>query len=501
MIGWTWLAGALAVGAAAVQGQDPFQPRSPDSTSPAPGSGKYWRLLPDSSDEFDSSLSAVKWSRSFPGWAGNAPAAIDEDNAAVNTGDGSLEIAARLDPDHAFPDSDPSCGCTFETYTVGLARQLVALAPPVNGRLYIEVKAQAAPAMVRSNIWLQGPSAEISAFEIQGKLADGTAAETCETSYHVYNANATTESQFYSTAGVSTTGFSVFGILIDTTGSGSVTTTVDGGGATAHSWFGGHDLASAEFSLVMDVSINATVGLPADADLPAVFKIDHIRAYEEDVIETELPTVRPTSAPTPGPVTYCPEGYTDLAQRWNWGMGRITVTQSHQMCADRCTQFSGVQYNGGCKGYMTGMYHGMLLCKSYGGSQKGTNCAPWAQPDSNGYFSGTNTLGGNCCTRLASLESEAAGSSSAVLLAGSSAAGVVSASSSATYAIMAVGVASIAALATVAVRRSRAAADLAANTAVGTTAAEQMPLVSTPPATPSRASPSSPSLFTRYGTA
>ena len=35
----------------------------------------------------------------------------------------------------------------------------------------------------------------------------------------------------------------------------------------------------------MDVSINETVGLPADTDLPAVFKIDHIRVFEEALVE------------------------------------------------------------------------------------------------------------------------------------------------------------------------------------------------------------------------
>ena len=35
----------------------------------------------------------------------------------------------------------------------------------------------------------------------------------------------------------------------------------------------------------MDVSINETVGLPADTNLPAVFKIDHIRVFEEALVE------------------------------------------------------------------------------------------------------------------------------------------------------------------------------------------------------------------------
>ena len=45
-------------------------------------------------------------------------------------------------------------------------------------------------------------------------------------------------------------------------------------------------------------------------------------------------------------------------------VGRTDALAGHQECADRCTQFSGEEFAGGCKGYMTGMYYGMLYCKS-----------------------------------------------------------------------------------------------------------------------------------------
>ena len=89
-------------------------------------------------------------------------------------------------------------------------------------------------------------------------------------------------------------------------------------------------------------------------------------------------------------------------------MGRITIAFSHQMCSDRCTEYSGPQYMGGCKGYMTGMYYGMLFCRSYGGNFRTEPCAPWAKPDQPGVGSGavgyvhrrTNqeNIGGNCCS-------------------------------------------------------------------------------------------------------
>ena len=96
--------------------------------------------------------------------------------------------------------------------------------------------------------------------------------------------------------------------------------------------------------------------------------------------------------------------------RWNWAIGKIVVKATHEECSARCTQFSGPQYLGGCKGYMTGMYFGMLFCRSYGGQRRDQVCAPWAHPSQPGYFSGalgstdprTNAVnvGGNCCTNM-----------------------------------------------------------------------------------------------------
>jgi len=118
----------------------------------------------------------------------------------------------------------------------------------------------------------------------------------------------------------------------------------------------------------------------------------------------------PEPEPEPEPTTYCPAGYTDVGgKRINWGLGAITIVHNHQQCADRCTQFSGVQFNGGCKGFQTGMYFGKLFCRSYGGNYKTTGCAAWALPGSAGMASGAigdvlpdtgqMNVGGNCCTR------------------------------------------------------------------------------------------------------
>jgi len=96
--------------------------------------------------------------------------------------------------------------------------------------------------------------------------------------------------------------------------------------------------------------------------------------------------------------------------RWNWSIGKIIVSPSHQACYDRCNTYSGPQFLGGCKGYMTGMYAGMLFCRSYGGQRRDQPCAPFAHPSNPGLFSGplgftharTNNVnvGGECCQNM-----------------------------------------------------------------------------------------------------
>lgn len=128
---------------------------------------------------------------------------------------------------------------------------------------------------------------------------------------------------------------------------------------------------------------------------------------DDDPTDTGAPT---TSAPT-GPPTrfdYCLEGYGDYGVRYNWGLGRITIATSHQACSARCSEYSAPQFNGGCKSYQTGMYYGMLYCRSYGGNRRTIGCAPWAVPTHPGLGSGAlgsidprtgNTnVGGNCCS-------------------------------------------------------------------------------------------------------
>ena len=118
-------------------------------------------------------------------------------------------------------------------------------------------------------------------------------------------------------------------------------------------------------------------------------------------------TPEPTPSPTP-PSNYCLEGYADYGVRYNWGLGKITVAFTHEMCSARCSLYAHPRFNGGCKSYLTGMYFGMLFCRSYGGNQRTTRCASWAKPDSRGVGSGvlgsmhprTNqeNIGGNCCS-------------------------------------------------------------------------------------------------------
>ena len=139
----------------------------------------------------------------------------------------------------------------------------------------------------------------------------------------------------------------------------------------------------------------------------------HDRSYYPpsypDRTTSEPTPARTTSEPTPSPTPpYCREGYGDYGVRYNWGIGKITIATSHEVCSARCTQYSGPQYSGGCKGYMTGMYYGMLFCRAYGGDHRTQPCAPWAKPGHAGVGSGavgythptTNqeNIGGNCCS-------------------------------------------------------------------------------------------------------
>ena len=126
-------------------------------------------------------------------------------------------------------------------------------------------------------------------------------------------------------------------------------------------------------------------------------------------------TLTADAAPSPPPTrhAYCPAGYADYGVRFNWGLGRITVVTSHAECAARCTQYSASRYNGGCKGYMTGMYSGVVFCRSYGGLVRDMPCAPWAVPWHQGTFSGAvgyihhatdqRNVGGNCCSRTSAV--------------------------------------------------------------------------------------------------
>ena len=117
---------------------------------------------------------------------------------------------------------------------------------------------------------------------------------------------------------------------------------------------------------------------------------------------------------TPTPLPYrnldCPDGYADYGTRWNAGLGRITIVTLHSECSARCTEYSDPQYRGGCKGYMTGMYFGMLFCRSYGARYRTTGCAVWASLSHPGVNSGQlgsiharsgqRNLGGSCCSNI-----------------------------------------------------------------------------------------------------
>ena len=129
-----------------------------------------------------------------------------------------------------------------------------------------------------------------------------------------------------------------------------------------------------------------------------------------------ITVVDPTPPPTAPPTNYCQEGYADYGVRYNHGLGKITIVSSHEACSARCTQYSGPEFSGGCKGYQSGMFFGMLYCRSYGGQRRDQQCAPFAHPSHPGQFSGelgstdarTNmvNIGGNCCSNSTFVEAE-----------------------------------------------------------------------------------------------
>ena len=132
--------------------------------------------------------------------------------------------------------------------------------------------------------------------------------------------------------------------------------------------------------------------------------------------EISTSTRRPAgSGPTPAPTLedYCPAGYDDYGTRYNWGVGKITIVSAHQECADRCTQYSAPQYAGGCKGYMTDMYYGMLFCRSYGGTARTQACASWARPRTPG---SNPEISSATCTRARTRTTSAATAAATPLL-------------------------------------------------------------------------------------
>ena len=48
--------------------------------------------------------------------------------------------------------------------------------------------------------------------------------------------------------------------------------------------------------------------------------------------------------------SYCPDGYADLPQRFDWPLGKIVIVDNAEQCSARCDQYSDERWNGGCKG-------------------------------------------------------------------------------------------------------------------------------------------------------
>jgi len=168
-----------------------------------------------------------------------------------------------------------------------------------------------------------------------------------------------------------------------------------------------------------------TVHLPAGSSWFVVME-----GQENDEQGTYELSVSCTPDPTPAPTTdvtdnYCEAGYDDIGVRWNYAIGKITITATHETCSARCTQYAGREFLGGCKGFMTGMYSGMLFCRSYGGNFRTTPCAPWAHPSHAGMYSGalgwvdprTNTqnVGGRCCQNITFVPTATKSASSSVV--------------------------------------------------------------------------------------
>lgn len=148
-------------------------------------------------------------------------------------------------------------------------------------------------------------------------------------------------------------------------------------------------------------------------------------AAAQNTLAPTTPT--PTSGPTANLVilgdNYCPTGYLDYGTRYNAGLGRINIVTAHEECAARCTTYSGTQYDGGCRSYMTGMYFGSLYCRSYGKNARTKPCPYWSKPGNKGIGSGafgsvhgeTNqeNIGGQCCSNMTWVDLTQVGSSGA----------------------------------------------------------------------------------------
>ena len=174
--------------------------------------------------------------------------------------------------------------------------------------------------------------------------------------------------------------------------------------------FAGKDLGGNELCAISEsFEVIARRGPTPPAPSPAPAPTDFF-----EVVASRSPTPTPTApAPAPAPTDYCPVGYSDYGTRYDWGLGSIVITDTHQACSERCTAFSHPRYMGGCKAYQTGTYYGMLYCRSYGGNLRTRSCASWANPMHRGTNSGalgsrhaqTNqvNVGGNCCSNTTSV--------------------------------------------------------------------------------------------------
>lgn len=129
---------------------------------PLPAVAGEFELVPELSDEFETTFDTLKWFRTNPTWLGRAPAFFSENN--VNINDGKLELTMRTEE----PPTQELRDRKYHTFSSAAVRSRNTIKYG-----YFEIKARAMDSHGSSAFWFydQSPDlwTEIDVFELCGK--------------------------------------------------------------------------------------------------------------------------------------------------------------------------------------------------------------------------------------------------------------------------------------------------------------------------------------------